>query len=90
MRPLPQSGMKSPRLGAMVGSSLAGAGRGIMPALDYLAARVIGDDPVLTAALQCVSDGHALSQLKPVSQPLESSVCLTNKQAAHARGYLCV
>ena len=43
----------------MVGSSLAGAGRGIVPALDYLAARVIGDDPVLTAALQCVSDANA-------------------------------
>jgi len=61
--PLPQSGMKSPRLGAMVGSSLAGAGRGIMPALDYLAARVIGDDPVLTAALQCAPDNRASTQL---------------------------
>jgi hypothetical protein len=37
----------------VVGSSLVGAGRGIMPALDYLAATVIGDNPVLTAALQC-------------------------------------
>ena len=53
-----QGGLRSPRLGTLVGSSLAGAGRGIMPALDYLAAAVIGDNPVLTAALQCVSIAH--------------------------------
>ena len=43
----------SPTRSAMVGRSLMGAGRGLMPALDYLAAAVVGDNPVLTACLQC-------------------------------------
>ena len=64
-----QGGLRSPRLGSVVGSSLVGAGRGIMPALDYLAATVIGDNPVLTAALQCA---HARGNLValPFHQPL--------------------
>ena len=36
-----------------MGSRLMEAGYGLMPALDYLATAVIGDNPVLTTCLQC-------------------------------------
>ena len=68
-----QAGMRSPRLGAMVGSSIVGAGRGIIPALDYLATSVIGDNPVLTAGLQYTSQTSALPERR---QPMAMFVLL--------------
>lgn len=49
-------GPPSPSRSSMVAGRLMGAGRGLMPALDYLATAVIGDNPVLTACLQCVRE----------------------------------
>ncbi len=45
------------QLGGLVGSGIRGAGSRMMPALDYLATSLIGDNPALTGALRCVPLG---------------------------------
>lgn len=52
----------SPRhLGGLAGSALRGAGSRMMPALDYLASNLMGDNPALTSALrEAHSEGEAL------------------------------